>query len=343
MSSYFSEYEDLEVHEIMLRDRPRQEAYKNAIMKNADLFKDKIVMDVGAGTGILSALCAKAGAKLVYAIEATNLAKIALTVMEENNLTATVKIIHSKVEDFVLPPTAEKVDIIISEWMGFYLLHEGMLDSVIFARDNFLKSDGYMFPSEATIYVAPCSVPSRFDDWDDVDGVSLKSFGQMLRQQKSSKPEIISITRKELLHSGVSMFWMNLNEVRSDDLDEIVFQDVVSVHEAGKHQGFCIWFDCRFPGIDYDEAVILSTGPNARTTHWKQCIVVLPETACEDLEEKSPVAFKISMKRRGDDRRKYDLEVELLDPNTEEHPIPCDCHLTKCILIKAHLQNMDTS
>ncbi|XP_073824827.1 arginine methyltransferase 8 [Musca autumnalis] len=342
-NTYFSEYEDLEVHEIMLRDRPRQEAYKNAIMQNAALFKDKVVMDVGAGTGILSAFCAKAGAKLVYAVEASNLAKIALTVMEENSLTSIVKVIHDKVEDFVLPSTAEKVDIIVSEWMGFYLLHEGMLDSVIFARDNFLKPDGHMFPSEATIYVAPCSVPSRFDDWNNIDGICLSSFGNMLRRQKSSKPEIVSISPENLLHSGVAMFWMNINEIRVEELESIVFQEVVPTQYPGKHQGFCIWFDCRFPGENYENSVVLSTGPNATTTHWKQCIVVLPDNACEELEENAPVAFKISMIRRNDDKRKYNLEVELLDPNVIDHPVPCECHYTKCILIKTHLQNMDTS
>lgn len=58
-------------------------------------------------------------------------------------------------EDVKLP-NDERVDIIISEWMGFYLLHEGMLDSVIYARDKFLKPEGSMFPESATVYVAPC-------------------------------------------------------------------------------------------------------------------------------------------------------------------------------------------
>lgn len=48
------------------------------------------------------------------------------------------------------------MDIIVSEWMGFYLLHEGMLDSVIFARDNFLKPGGSIFPDSASIHCAPC-------------------------------------------------------------------------------------------------------------------------------------------------------------------------------------------
>lgn len=47
-----------------------------------------------------------------------------------------------------------KVDIIISEWMGFCLLYESMLDSVLFARDRFLVKDGLMFPDRAKIYIA---------------------------------------------------------------------------------------------------------------------------------------------------------------------------------------------
>lgn len=341
--SYFNDYENLEIHEIMLRDRPRQEAYKNAILSNGSLFKDKIVIDVGAGTGILSAFCAKAGAKLVYAVEASNLAKIALKVMEDNNLTPVVKVIHSKIEDFILPPSVEKVDIIVSEWMGFYLLHEGMLDSVLFARDHFLKPDGLMFPNEATISVAPCAVPCRYDDWEEIDGVRLTAFGNMLRDQKSSKPEIALTSPNDLLHKGVVMHWMNLMDVSCEELDKIVFQEVLPAQLSGRHQGFCIWFECKFPAESYEDAIVLSTSPNSAATHWKQCVVVLPENACEDLDENAPISFKISMNRRTDDRRKYDLEVELLDPNKVEHPVPCDCHLTKCILIKAHLQTMDTS
>lgn len=48
-----------------------------------------------------------------------------------------------------------KVDVIVSEWMGFYLLHEGMLNSVLVARDQFLKPEGLMFPETATLFAAP--------------------------------------------------------------------------------------------------------------------------------------------------------------------------------------------
>ncbi|EDV98989.1 probable protein arginine N-methyltransferase 6.1 [Drosophila grimshawi] len=342
MDTYFTEYENLEVHELMLKDRPRQEAYCNAILKNKDLFKDKVVLDVGAGTGILSAFCAKAGARLVYAVEASNLAtKVALDLFDENNLTGIVKVIHSKIEEFALPANAEKVDIIVSEWMGFYLLHEGMLDSVLFARDHFLKPDGLIFPSECTIYVAPCSVPALFDYWQNIDGVSMERFASKLRLQKSTRPEITYLKPADLLHEGIVFHWMSLLDVDAKELDEISFKEVVSTQVAGKHQGFCIWFDVRFPCEE--EPVTLSTSPLAPKTHWKQCVVVLPKENCEVLEENSPVAFQILMKRSASGARKYNLEVELLDPNVEEHPVPCSCHMTKCILTKAHLISMDTS
>ncbi|KAL9925554.1 arginine methyltransferase 8 [Glossina fuscipes fuscipes] len=342
LDNYFTHYENLEVHELMLRDRPRQQAYKKAIELNANFFKDKIVLDVGCGTGILSAFCAKAGAKLVYAVEASNLAEIALKVMEDNGLTSVVKVFHSKIEDFCLPTSIAKVDIIVSEWMGFYLLHEGMLDSVLFARDNFLKPDGLMFPTECAIYVAPCSVPCRFDDWNNVDGVCLKSFSSQLRKQNSNKPEILQISPEQLLHRGAVAHWMNLMDVNRTDLDEIAFEEVLVAEKSGKHQGFCIWFECRFPSEDYEDAIILSTAPNCSITHWKQCVVVLPENACLEIDNNAPISFKMSMRRRSDDIRKYDLEFELLDPYAIEHPVPCECYMTKCILLKTHLQNLDT-
>ena len=52
----------------MLKDVVRTKTYQNVIYQNSFLFKDKVVLDVGAGTGILSLFCAKAGAAHVYAV-----------------------------------------------------------------------------------------------------------------------------------------------------------------------------------------------------------------------------------------------------------------------------------
>jgi len=124
-------------------------------------------------TGILSIFCAQAGAKKVYAVEASKLAKAIEQVLIENHVQNIIEIINCKVED-IYPSDIEKVDIIVSEWMGFYLVHEGMLDSVLYARDNFLREDGLLFPSIAKLYASPCQLQSMYEFWDDVYGVSMR-------------------------------------------------------------------------------------------------------------------------------------------------------------------------
>lgn len=80
----------------MLEDEPRVTAYKDAILKNKEYFKDKIVMDVGCGTGILSIFCAKAGAKKVYAVEASNIVNLAKEIIEKNKLQDVIEVSFRK-------------------------------------------------------------------------------------------------------------------------------------------------------------------------------------------------------------------------------------------------------
>ena len=65
---YFDSYAQISIHEEMLKDSVRTNAYKDAILNNKHLFKNKVVLDVGCGTGILSMFAAQAGAKHVKII-----------------------------------------------------------------------------------------------------------------------------------------------------------------------------------------------------------------------------------------------------------------------------------
>lgn len=330
-----------QVHELMLRDRPRQEAYRNAILQNSALFKDKTVLDVGAGSGILSVFCAQAGAKKVYAVEASNVAQLTRQIVAENNFESVIEVHQQRIEDFQLPGGDDaKVDIIVSEWMGFYLLHEGMLDSVIYARDKFLAAGGSMFPHTASISVAPCSVPTRFDAWDNVDGVRMASLGAAIRAQKSTKPEVLEVQHNDLLHDGTVVAWLDLHETSVDDLNELLFKEAIVIQKSGRYQGVCLWFEVEFPSADDGETLVLSTHPRDPHTHWKQTVILLPESAQEDVDERDPVAFELSIRRSVQNSRHYNLEVTLIDQEKIEHPMPCDCVLTKCILTKAHLMSM---
>ena len=79
--------------------------------------------------------------------------------MASNGLSDVVEVVQTAVEDLDIEEGS--VDIIISEWMGYFLLRESMLDSLLRARDKFLKPGGLMFPSHATMYVVCLSRPRR--------------------------------------------------------------------------------------------------------------------------------------------------------------------------------------
>eukprot|EP00592_Proboscia_alata_P015633 CAMPEP_0194394970 /NCGR_PEP_ID=MMETSP0174-20130528/124154_1 /TAXON_ID=216777 /ORGANISM="Proboscia alata, Strain PI-D3" /LENGTH=318 /DNA_ID=CAMNT_0039190835 /DNA_START=1086 /DNA_END=2041 /DNA_ORIENTATION=- len=122
---YFDSYAHHGIHEEMIKDEVRTRTYQMAIMQNKHLFKDKIVLDVGCGTGILSMFAASAGAKHVYAVDCSSIIDSAKKIVEINGFKDQITLIKGKVEDIELP--VETVDILISEWMGYFLLYESML------------------------------------------------------------------------------------------------------------------------------------------------------------------------------------------------------------------------
>merc|ERR1712070_420541 len=166
-ANYFCEYAYLYHQMDMLEDSHRTGSYYTAIVSNPACFEDKVVLDVGAGTCVLAIFAAQAGAKQVYAVEATDMAKRAKRIVDANGLGDKIRVIQGTMETITLP---EKVDIIVSEWMGYLLLRESMLDSVLLARDRWLKPDGAMFPSHAKLFLAPISgskaFKQKFQQWE---------------------------------------------------------------------------------------------------------------------------------------------------------------------------------
>jgi protein arginine N-methyltransferase 1 len=73
-------------------------------------------------------------------------------IVRVNGFADKITLLQGKMEEVELP--FDKVDIIVSEWMGYFLLYESMLDTVLYARDKYLKKDGLIFPDKATIFMA---------------------------------------------------------------------------------------------------------------------------------------------------------------------------------------------
>ncbi|CAL5343203.1 unnamed protein product [Camellia sinensis] len=127
--------------------------YYAAVIENCTDFVGRVGVDVGAGSSILSLFAAhvtprklgKAGAKHVYAVEASEMAKYARKLIAGNPLLAQrITVVKGKVEEVELP---EKADILISEPMGTLLVNERMLETYVIARDRFLVPNGRMFPT----------------------------------------------------------------------------------------------------------------------------------------------------------------------------------------------------
>lgn len=70
----------------MINDKVRTASYAKFILSNQEVFKDAVVMDVGCGTGILSLFAVKAGAKRVFAIDASDIAERAEKIVKDNEL-----------------------------------------------------------------------------------------------------------------------------------------------------------------------------------------------------------------------------------------------------------------
>lgn len=101
---------------------------------------------------LLNRFAARAGAKHVIGVDMSSIIEKARQIVHVNGLSDKITLLQGKMEEVNLP--FPKVDIIISEWMGYFLLYESMLDTVLYARDTYLNPGGLIFPDKATMYVA---------------------------------------------------------------------------------------------------------------------------------------------------------------------------------------------
>jgi protein arginine N-methyltransferase 1 len=256
-------YAEFEVHRTMIRDRVRTEAFQRAI--NSVVRAGDVVLDVGAGSGILSVFAARAGAARVYAVERTPIAALAEQLAVANDVAGTVTVIQGDVMDIELP---EPVDVIVSEWLGGFGIDEGMLAPVIAARDSWLKPGGIMIPHSVTAWTA--LVHDRYLA-DMIEFLREDPFGLKLEV-------LVEDTVNEIIYSGTFRH-LAADDVRSEprqlwttNADQIPLEQaqaphhaeiLLPVHDHGTANALALWFSAELaPGIS------LSIGPGDPPTHW---------------------------------------------------------------------------
>ena len=168
----------------MLKDEVRTRTYQTAILNNKHLFENKIILDVGCGTGILSMFAVQAGAKHVYAVDCSSIIEQAKKIVSDNGMSNKITLIQGKVEEITLPDNITHVDIIVSEWMGYFLLYESMLNTVLYARDKWLNpTEGIVFPDKAVMYLCAAEDEQmkyeRIDFWDNVYGFDMSALKEV--------------------------------------------------------------------------------------------------------------------------------------------------------------------
>lgn len=251
-----------------MQDVVRTSSYRDAVLKNKSLFENKVVMDVGCGTSILSMFASNAGAKKVIAVDQSEIIFHAMDIARKNGI-KNIEFVKGRLENIQLPlAEGETIDIIISEWMGYFLLFEGMLDSVIFARDNFLKPGGLMLPNRCNISLVALGDEKRHSEyiafWKNVYG-----FDMTIMQAEVLKEAIVEVCRNDsALSEPVTMAEFNLMTV-DYKYPNFVYDFELLVQKAGKITAFVGYFDTFF---DLPHAVGFTTGPHATPTHWKQVI-----------------------------------------------------------------------
>mmetsp|Transcript_7345 Transcript_7345/g.8431 ORF Transcript_7345/g.8431 Transcript_7345/m.8431 type:complete len:350 (-) Transcript_7345:857-1906(-) len=269
---YFDSYAHFGIHEEMLKDEVRTRTYMNSIIQNKHLFKDKVVLDVGCGTGILSMFAAQAGAKAVYGVDCSTIADQAKAIVKANGLADVVTIIQGKIEEVTLP--VDKVDIIVSEWMGYFLLYESMLDSVLFARDKWLKPDGLVFPDKASMYI--CGLEDgeykqeNIHFWDRVYGFDMSCIKKMALME----PLVETVDFEQVMSNVTKFATFDIKTMEKDSVD-FDFPFEIEAKRNDYCHAFVVFFDVEFSACHKYTA--FSTGPEDTYTHWKQSIIYLQE------------------------------------------------------------------
>ncbi|KAL3083976.1 hypothetical protein niasHS_008848 [Heterodera schachtii] len=307
---YFQFYGSLFQQQNMLQDFTRTATYQRAIFDNWHDFRGKVVLDVGAGTGILSFFAAQVGAKRVYAVEASSMSAHCKELVDANGFSSVIVVLSAKIEEVELP---EQVDIIVSEPMGYMLVNERMLESFMYAR-KFLRPGGRMFPTRADLHLALFTDDALYAEqqqraafWaqQTFHGVALGVLQEPALDELFRQP-VVDAWSGAILASPSVKWTVNFERDPVERLHRIQIPFTMNVKRSCHVHGLASWFDVAFDGTN-GRTVWLSTAPTEPLTHWYQvrCLIKRPMLVLAGQDVRG------SLEMVANDKQSYDMELEM--------------------------------
>ncbi|MCX5723810.1 MAG: 50S ribosomal protein L11 methyltransferase [Nitrospirae bacterium] len=151
----------LDEHRQYLSDPVRMAAFQAAIQEVVK--QGDVVLDLGAGTGILGLLACRAGATRLYSIESTDIIQLTRDICQANGFDGRTVFINEPSTRTSLP---ELVDVVVADQIGCFGFEAGLLEYFRDARKRFLKPGGITIPSRIDLIVAPVEAQPL---WDQVE------------------------------------------------------------------------------------------------------------------------------------------------------------------------------
>lgn len=278
-------YDSLYIHRMMLRDDVRNQAYRKALFENVK--PGDVVLDFGAGTGILSMFAAQAGAARVFAVERTGIASLAKKMFEINGFSDRITIINENIETACLP---QKVDVIVSEWLGTFGVDENLLEPLLIARDRWLRPDGLMLPETVAAIMAPIwsdEVEADMSFWRESKyDLDLTLLGDCAGDEMSWAKE--PITGEAFMSEPQTMWTTTVYEYPVEEA-RLPFRASLKfkTSKAGKINALTAWFNA-----DFGKGRTLTNSPAEPKTHWGQYVFPLKKTY--EVEKDSTVIVEYS-------------------------------------------------
>lgn len=225
----------------MVADRGRMEAYAAALC--AAVRPGAVVVDLGAGTGIMTLLACRYGARRVYAIEPADAIQTARETVAANGFSDRVVFLQDLSTRVHLP---ERADVIVSDLRGVLPPLGGHIPAVADARERFLAPGGVLIPRRdvlrATVVEAPAVWAAYAEPWGGTDlGFDLSPTRRRTLNTWGKE----EIRPDHLLAAGRT--WAEI-DYRTTTGGPVHGEAEWTVERAGTGHGLCAWFDAGLGG-----------------------------------------------------------------------------------------------